>query len=129
MKTELFSRYPALKVCEKDIDAALQLMRNTYKSGGTIYVCGNGGSCSDSDHIVGELMKGFLLRRELTCEQKKKFTDMFPEDADMAENSREQYPLFPSQHSRQSFPPLPTMWIPILFMRSLFTDMRAKMIL
>lgn len=85
MKTELFSRYPALKVCEKDIDAALQLMRNTYKSGGTIYVCGNGGSCSDSDHIVGELMKGFLLRRELTCEQKKKFTDMFPEDADMAE--------------------------------------------
>jgi D-sedoheptulose 7-phosphate isomerase len=31
-------------------------------------VCGNGGSTADSEHIVGELMKGFLLKREISCD-------------------------------------------------------------
>ncbi len=85
MKNELLTRYPALAQCEKDIDGALELMKQTYYAGGTIYVCGNGGSCSDSDHIVGELMKGFLSRREIPCEQKKKFAEMFPDNGeDMA---------------------------------------------
>lgn len=77
MKKELFERYPALLSCEKDIDAALELLKKTYTSGGTVYVCGNGGSCSDSDHIVGELMKGFLLKRPLSCAEKEKFENMF----------------------------------------------------
>lgn len=41
-------------------------MIETYKKGGKILVCGNGGSASDADHIVGELMKGFLKKREVT---------------------------------------------------------------
>ena len=69
LKKELFERYPALCACEKAIDDALSLMRDTYASGGTVYVCGNGGSCSDSDHIVGELMKGFLLKRPVVDER------------------------------------------------------------
>ena len=28
-------------------------------------MCGNGGSAADSEHIVGELMKGFMLKREV----------------------------------------------------------------
>ena len=32
--------------------------------------CGNGGSCADSDHIVGELMKGFLRLRPLSNDKK-----------------------------------------------------------
>ena len=39
-------------------------------SGGKLLLCGNGGSASDSDHIVGELMKGFLKKRPLSDEQK-----------------------------------------------------------
>ena len=81
MKNELFTRYPQLKCCEKDIDAALDLIRNTYISGGTVYVCGNGGSCSDSDHIVGELMKGFLKRRPVTTEEKEKFKELFGDES------------------------------------------------
>ena len=34
-----------------------------------IYICGNGGSASDADHIVGELMKGFLKDRKITDER------------------------------------------------------------
>ncbi|MBQ8802702.1 MAG: SIS domain-containing protein [Tyzzerella sp.] len=62
----LYERYPALNTCKEDIEKALQLMVDTYKNGGKILVCGNGGSASDSEHIVGELMKGFVLKRPVT---------------------------------------------------------------
>lgn len=81
MKKELFERYPSLKECECDIDKALDLLRDTYTSGGTVYVCGNGGSCSDSDHIVGELMKGFLKKRPIPPEEKQAFVDIFGDEA------------------------------------------------
>lgn len=63
---DLFERYPQLNTCENDIETALALMIDTYKKGGKILVCGNGGSASDADHIVGELMKGFLKGRKIT---------------------------------------------------------------
>ena len=86
LRTELFERYPCLCACEKDIDAARELICETYKRGGTVYVCGNGGSCSDSDHIVGELMKGFLLRRKLQAADTAKFAEMFEDGAEFAAN-------------------------------------------
>jgi len=66
---ELISRYPELVPCEESIQAALNLMIETYKNGGKILICGNGGSASDSEHIVGELMKGFLLQRPVEDER------------------------------------------------------------
>ena len=65
----LLERYPALEVCKEDIENALKLMLDTYKSGGKVLVCGNGGSAADSEHIVGELMKGFILKRKVTDER------------------------------------------------------------
>ena len=66
---DLFERYPQLNICTKDIKKALALMIDTYKNGGKILICGNGGSASDADHIVGELMKGFLKDRKVTDER------------------------------------------------------------
>ena len=66
---DLLTRYPQLKTCEKDIEMALSLMIDTYKKGGKILICGNGGSAADADHIVGELMKGFLKERKVTDER------------------------------------------------------------
>ena len=66
---DLLTRYPQLKTCEKDIKMALSLMVGTYKKGGKILICGNGGSAADADHIVGELMKGFLKERKVTDER------------------------------------------------------------
>ena len=65
----LLERYPALVVCKEDIEKALELIINTYKNGGKVLVCGNGGSAADSEHIVGELMKGFMLKRTVTDER------------------------------------------------------------
>lgn len=66
---ELLARYPSLAVCEADILKAEAAIISCYKNGGKVLVCGNGGSCADSEHIVGELMKGFMLKREVTDER------------------------------------------------------------
>lgn len=47
------------------LDRAIEIMIDSYKNGGKLLVCGNGGSASDSAHIVGELVKGFLKKRPL----------------------------------------------------------------
>lgn len=65
----LYERYPGLEVCREDIEKALGMMIDTYKKGGKILICGNGGSASDSEHIVGELLKGFMLKRPVTDER------------------------------------------------------------
>lgn len=61
--SELFRRYPALEVCRHDIRSAYEKIGDSFESGGKLLCCGNGGSSADCDHIVGELMKGFLLKR------------------------------------------------------------------
>ena len=61
----LIARYPALAVCAADIRAAVEALVDSWRAGGKLIVCGNGGSASDAEHIVGELMKGFLLPRHL----------------------------------------------------------------
>ena len=66
---ELLKRYPALCECRDSIEKALDMLTDTYKNGGKVLVCGNGGSAADSEHIVGELMKGFLSKREVTDER------------------------------------------------------------
>ena len=63
---ELISRYPALSVCKSDIRSALEALVSSVRAGGTILLCGNGGSAADCEHIAGELLKGFLSRRKMS---------------------------------------------------------------
>ncbi|MBQ5824656.1 MAG: SIS domain-containing protein [Clostridia bacterium] len=63
--SELFERYPALGKCEADIYRAYTVLKKCYDGNGKVLACGNGGSAADADHIVGELMKGFLLGRKI----------------------------------------------------------------
>jgi D-sedoheptulose 7-phosphate isomerase len=62
---QLVERYPALDACRAEIASAFDALVKCYSAGGKLLVCGNGGSSADADHIVGELMKGFLSRRPL----------------------------------------------------------------
>ena len=66
---ELLQRYPNLTNCKESIEKSADMIINTYENGGKILVCGNGGSAADCEHIVGELMKGFLSHREVTDER------------------------------------------------------------
>ena len=62
---ELISRYPVLAPVKADIRTAYETLKECYERGGKLLIAGNGGSCADSEHIVGELMKGFRKRRPL----------------------------------------------------------------
>jgi D-sedoheptulose 7-phosphate isomerase len=65
MITELLERYPNLIFCKADILRAKEALIRCYEKQGKLLLCGNGGSAADCDHIVGELMKGFLLKRRV----------------------------------------------------------------
>ncbi len=62
----LLQRYPVLQACDQQLAAAFDLLATAFRGGHKLLVCGNGGSAADSEHIVGELMKGFLKRRPIS---------------------------------------------------------------
>lgn len=63
---ELIERYPKLKCCKHDIWNAYESLRDMYQNNGKLLIAGNGGSAADAEHMVGELMKGFVLPRALS---------------------------------------------------------------
>ena len=65
----LINRYPNLIVCKDSVIKAYEILEESYSKGGKLLVCGNGGSASDSEHIVGELMKEFKLKRKVYAAQ------------------------------------------------------------
>ena len=74
----LMRRYPALSAIRGEIEAACLLMRESYEGGGKLLVAGNGGSASDSEHIVGELMKRFSIPRPIPEALARRLMDVDP---------------------------------------------------
>ena len=68
----LIERYPQLEAVKDEIFKAYEIMEQSYSAGGKLLVAGNGGSAADSEHIVGELMKGFKKPRKLSAGQAEK---------------------------------------------------------
>ena len=60
---ELCERYPALRAVKSDVESAVNIILDSYRTGGKILLCGNGGSAADCEHISGEFLKGFLMKR------------------------------------------------------------------
>lgn len=75
----LIERYPKLSVCETQLEIAYQILESAYTNGRKLLVCGNGGSASDSEHIVGELMKEFKLKRKVYAGQAELMKSIDPE--------------------------------------------------
>ncbi len=78
MLNELIQRYPVLNYCKQNIVDATNSIINCYENSGKILLCGNGGSAADCDHIVGELMKGFLKLRVLPDSKKNEMKSNCP---------------------------------------------------
>lgn len=72
--------HPYLKNCRESMCLAFTEMKRCYDNKGKILICGNGGSAADSEHIVGELMKGFILKRTLSEKEISKVRDAFPDE-------------------------------------------------
>lgn len=67
----LLQKHPELTCQREAVLAAYEMLRNAFGRGGTLLLCGNGGSCSDAQHILGELMKGFYLTRPLPAGERQ----------------------------------------------------------
>ena len=67
----LIARFPQLEACAPDIQAAFEAMVKSYRAGGKLLLCGNGGSAADCEHWAGELLKGFGQLRPLSPKQKE----------------------------------------------------------
>lgn len=60
-------KHPFIGKIKEPLWECVLLLCDCFESGGQLLVCGNGGSCADADHIVGELVKAFKLKRPLTA--------------------------------------------------------------
>lgn len=69
-------RNHTLKPLLPEILQAYQLIIDCFHEGGTLFLCGNGGSFSDSMHISSELLKSFLRKRPLPLKEMDKFRSL-----------------------------------------------------
>jgi D-sedoheptulose 7-phosphate isomerase len=68
--TSLLQRRPELAGASKSITQAYEVLRKSFRSGGKVLLCGNGGSAADADHWAGELLKGFCKDRPLSKKER-----------------------------------------------------------
>ncbi len=87
---DMLARYPILEILKEDLELAISLLWKSLRGGGKILACGNGGSAADAEHLVGELMKGFHLKRKLTKKQVAEIATVFPFDAEMIASDLQQ---------------------------------------
>jgi len=87
---DLESRHPALVSVREQVLAAFGVLCDCIASGGTIYLCGNGGSAADAEHWAGELVKGFESKRPLTGDER---SGLAPELAERLQRGIRAVPL------------------------------------
>ena len=80
----LLQNYPDLRPVAGDLHGACDLLLDCLSHGGQVLACGNGGSAADSEHLVGELMKGYLLPRPLPAARQAALRAAGPDGAYLA---------------------------------------------
>lgn len=83
---KLFDRYPALTAIADEFQSAYELLETCCAAGNCVYLCGNGGSASDCEHIAGELMKSFRIPRPLDDAERQKLSALGAIGQDLAQH-------------------------------------------
>lgn len=65
LMVDFFRKWPQMESLKPAMKEAVAMSVERVKEGGKILICGNGGSAADSEHIAGELLKEFYIRRPL----------------------------------------------------------------
>jgi len=77
--------YPDYKAYEAELLAMHARLVACFDGGGTLFICGNGGSHADSIHIAGELCKSFERRRPIPKDLRKSLSKL-PCGAELSEH-------------------------------------------
>lgn len=72
----LMERYPSLLNIQEELIGVYSIIVDCYRNGGKLLIAGNGGSAADAEHIVGELMKSFVLERKIDQDVSEKLVSM-----------------------------------------------------
>ncbi len=70
----LFRRFPELRDCAENFHSIYSILKNGFVKSKTLFICGNGGSACDGEHITGELLKSFVLKRKHSAAVREKFS-------------------------------------------------------
>lgn len=89
----LSDRYPKLLPIIPEVKMAVSKIVNAYKKGGKILLCGNGGSAADCEHISGEFLKGFLMKRTPKGEELAALSSTLGDDAKLLQGGVPAIPL------------------------------------
>jgi len=73
-----------------DIARAYSVLEKTFSANGKLLIAGNGGSSADAEHITGELMKGFVKKREIPPAFKSRLYEIDPDMASYLGNTIQQ---------------------------------------
>lgn len=92
MLAELVADYPDLAPVVPRVEEAFAQLLGLYQRGGTLLVCGNGGSAADSEHIVGELVKSCALPRPVPRGLHDQLAAMDPDDASWVDRLQQGLP-------------------------------------
>lgn len=76
---DFFERHTDLISLKEQILQACDMVKTAFLNGNKLLLCGNGGSCADCDHIAGEFLKGFLLKRPVPAEIQNAMTEKYGE--------------------------------------------------
>lgn len=87
---DFFGHFPELSACNSEISGAFEAICNCYRAGGKLLACGNGGSASDAEHIVGELMNKFAIKRAAPLQMHEKLIASGVRNADYLFSKLEQ---------------------------------------
>ena len=90
---ELWERVPVLNNTLGSVRVMFDALYNSYAGGGRLYLCGNGGSASDCEHIAGELLKNFRLRRSISTQYREKLLRFGETGARLAEKLEGSLPV------------------------------------
>lgn len=78
--SNLIEKYPDLQATSDSVQAAYRLLKACYEGGGKTLFCGNGGSAADCEHLVGELMKGYLRARPVPHDVRARLQEVSAEE-------------------------------------------------
>ena len=88
----MLAHAPALTTQRQALINVTQRLCQCFAEGHSLYICGNGGSASDAEHIVGEFVKAFRKKRYISDADKARFAAMYPEDAGLMEHLQIGFP-------------------------------------
>jgi D-sedoheptulose 7-phosphate isomerase len=81
----MLERRPDLEPCVTPLLKLVEILVACYVRGGTLFTCGNGGSCADALHIAGEMVKSFEAKRPISQELASRLEKQ-PFGADLAQH-------------------------------------------